>query len=89
MLDRQSAHFEDQLRPKPPWTTDKMPDDLMARLMRQIVPARLSVAQVDGTWKLNQNKPEPVRLAAAAAIEQSGLGTDRAGLAALMRDPPG
>lgn len=87
MLDRQSAHFEDQLRPKPPWTTAKMPPDAMARMMRQIVPARLDITTVDGTWKLNQNKPDAVRLAAAAAIESGGIGSGLADLAALMRDP--
>lgn len=84
MLDRQSAHFENQLRPKTPWITDKMPPDLLDRMMRQIVPARLTVTAIDGTWKLNQNKPDAARVAAAGQVAGSHLGMDTALLAALM-----
>ncbi len=87
MLDRQSAHFEDQLAPKTPWTTDKMPADLMDRFMRQIVPARLTVTAIDGTWKLNQNKPDAVRERAARFVAGSQIGMDVALLAALMLAP--
>jgi len=83
LLDLQSAQFESRL-PKTPWTSDKMTDGLMERMMRAIVPARLTITDVDGTWKLSQNKPEPVRLAAADGVEAAG---DLA-LAALMRTPP-
>ncbi|MGZ9809267.1 FMN-binding negative transcriptional regulator [Pseudoroseicyclus sp. H15] len=79
-LDRLSAEFEARLAPKPPWLTAKMPPDLLARMMRSIVPVRLRVAEVDGTWKLGQNKPEPARLSAADQIGGA--------LGALMRDPP-
>jgi transcriptional regulator len=88
VLDRQSAEFEARLQPKRPWTTGKMPPDLMERMMRQIVPARMEIATVDGTWKLNQNKPDDARKAAADAVERHGIGSDTALLASLMRDPP-
>jgi transcriptional regulator len=88
MLDRQTAHFEDQLVPKTPWTTGKMPSDLRERMMRQIVPARLTVTQVDGTWKLNQNKPDDARLRAARHMAGAPIGSDVALLAALMLAPP-
>ncbi|WP_375687685.1 FMN-binding negative transcriptional regulator [Pseudooceanicola sp. LIPI14-2-Ac024] len=84
LLDRQSAEFETRLLPKTPWTSDKMTEGLMDRMMRAIVPARLAVAEVDGTWKFSQNKPEDVRMAAADGVEAAG---DPA-LAALMRTPP-
>jgi transcriptional regulator len=87
MLDRQSAHFEDLL-PKAPWTTSKMTPDVLDRMMRQIVPCRLTLTDVQSTWKLNQNKPDDVRLRAADGMEASGLGVDTGTLAALMRDPP-
>lgn len=85
LLDVQSAHFEDQLRPKTPWTADKMDADALGRMMRQIVPCRMSVADVDGTWKLSQNKPDAVRESAAGGVAAFGLGSDLAALAALMR----
>ncbi|MEP2641535.1 FMN-binding negative transcriptional regulator [Roseobacter sp.] len=84
-LDRLAAFFEDRLLPKPPWMTTKMTDGVMDRMMRAIVPCRLVIADVDGTWKLNQNKPDDVRLRAADHIEAYGQGTDHAVLAALMR----
>ncbi|KRS13538.1 negative transcriptional regulator [Roseovarius atlanticus] len=89
LLDRQSAHFEDQLLPKAPWTSDKMTPDVMARMMRQIVPCRMRVDEIHGTWKLNQNKDDDVRLRAAEAVEASGIGVDTGALAALMRDANG
>ncbi len=88
MLDRQSGHFETLLLPKTPWTTPKMTPDVLDRMMRQIIPCRLTLNDVQGTWKLNQNKPDDVRLRAADAMAQSGIGTDTAALATLMRDPP-
>jgi transcriptional regulator len=85
LLDRQSAFFEDQLQPKTPWTTDKMTPDVLDKMMRQIVPCRMTVTDVDGTWKLSQNKPDPVRLRAADGVNAFGIGTDLGVLSALMR----
>ena len=85
LLDRQSRHFEEQLEPKPPWTTSKMTPEVLESMMRQIVPCRLTIEAVDGTWKLNQNKPDAVRLRAADHVDAFGLGIEMAMLAALMR----
>jgi transcriptional regulator len=76
-----SARFESDLAPKKPWTIDKMSDGVMDRMMRMILPYRMTIASVDGTWKLNQNKPESQRMGAADALEQHGA----AALATLMR----
>jgi transcriptional regulator len=89
MLDRQSTAYEDRLAPKRPWTADKMSAGALDRLMRSILPFRLHVERIDATWKLNQNKPEAARLAAAEAIARSEIGQETAALARLMRDPPG
>jgi transcriptional regulator len=88
LLDRQSALFEARLSPKPQWKAGKMTPDVLERMMRQIVPCRMRVDQVEGTWKLNQNKPDAVRLSAARNIESAGLGVETALLAAMMRDVP-
>ena len=85
LLDRQSKHFEDQLAPKPPWMTDKMTPDVLEKMMRQIVPCRMAIKGVDGTWKLNQNKPDAVRLQAADHVDAYGMGIETRLLAALMR----
>ena len=85
LLDRQSAHFEDQLLPKPPWTPNKMSAGVMDKMMRQIVPCALRIERVDGTWKLNQNKADDARVRAADHIEQHALGSEAATLAQSMR----
>ncbi len=69
ILDRLSDQFEARLAPKPIWKTDKMPAEAMDRMMRMIVPIRMSIESVDSTHKLLQNKPESARLGAADAIE--------------------
>ncbi|MBV0913623.1 FMN-binding negative transcriptional regulator [Anianabacter salinae] len=88
ILDEVSDHFETRLAPKPVWKTAKMPGDLMAKMMRTLVPLRLHIETIEGTWKLNQNKPDAVRLSAADHVAADGLGTDTATLADLMRAPP-
>lgn len=88
MLDMQSAHFEDKLLPKPQWRTAKMTPDVLDKMMHQIVPCRLTVTQIKGTWKLSQNKPDDVRLRAADRIETSTTGVETQALAHLMRHPP-
>ncbi|AXT27808.1 FMN-binding negative transcriptional regulator [Ruegeria sp. AD91A] len=83
LLDRQSAFYEKRLLPKAPWVTGKMSDDALARMMRMIVPCRMQVEDIQGTWKLGQNKPDDVRIAAADQVA-SGFGNETGQLAALM-----
>lgn len=85
MLDRLSAHFEEHLLPKQPWTTAKMSDGVMDRMMRAIQPFRFDVSDIQGTWKLGQNKPEDVRIAAADHVSAYGIGQEIQTLSALMR----
>jgi len=85
LLDRQSALFEERLLPKPPWTITKMSPEVLDRMMRQIVPCVIRVDEIDGTWKLGQNKPAQARQGAADRLDASGLGQEPRLLAALMR----
>lgn len=85
LLARQSAAYEARLAPKPPWTMDKMSAETRARFLRMILPFRLAVDSVEGTWKLGQNKDAEVRRAAAGALPD-GFGSELARLAALMDD---
>jgi transcriptional regulator len=84
LLDRLSAHFEARLLPKKPWTSDKMAEGVMERMMRGIVPCVMRVSDLQSTWKLGQNKPEDARAGAAQGLEGQG----NAALANLMRNPP-
>ncbi len=86
MLDRQSAAYETRLAPKTPWTTSKMTPEALERMMRQILPFRLHIDDIDGTWKLNQNKSDDARLRAADAVS-GGIGNELDILADLMRTP--
>lgn len=87
-LDALSARFEEELRPKAPWRTSKVAPDRLASMMRAIVPVELTVDTVDGTWKLNRNKADEVRLRAAAHMGTEGFGQEVALLATLMQSPP-
>lgn len=86
MLDRQSAAYEARLHPKPAWTLDKMSDDALERMMRMILPFRLTIRDIQGTWKLGQNKSDGVRLAAAHALLPGGIGMELEVLSQLMKD---
>ena len=85
-LDRLAANFEARLAPKTPWKADKMTPDVLARMLRQIVPVEMTIETVDSTFKLNQNGAASSRLGAAAALAEGGTpGMETGVLAALMR----
>ncbi|PJF10073.1 FMN-binding negative transcriptional regulator [Pseudorhodobacter sp. MZDSW-24AT] len=83
-LDAISALQEARLLPKPPWTSAKMTPGAMPRMMRMILPFQLRITDMQGTWKLNQNKPPEVRARAAAALRARQGQTDGARLADEM-----
>lgn len=87
MLERQSAAFEAQLTHKRPWTMNKMSANTPERMMRMILPFRLTITHIDGTWKLNQNKDDAMRLKAAEQVKKS-IGSEKDALADLMKTPP-
>lgn len=87
ILVRQSAAYEARIDGKAPWTFDKMTPEVVTKMERMIVPMRLELDTIDGTWKLGQNKDDPVREAAAAQMH-TGIGQELAEVARLMRDPP-
>lgn len=87
-LDALSAEHEGRIAGKPPWTSAKMTEGAMPRMMRMILPFRFTILSVEGTWKLNQNKPPVLRARAAAALAAAALaGGDPAAqaIAALMQ----
>lgn len=87
LLDRLSAYFEANLLPKPPWTRSKMSEGSFERMLRMIAPFRLTIDDVQGTWKLGQNKPAEVRKAAADQMAAYGFGSEAREVAALMHSP--
>lgn len=84
VLERLSEQFEQRLLPKKPWVTDKMDQSIYTRMLRQIVPVAMSVTDIDGTWKLSQNKPDSARAGAISGIGEHGIGSETAWLAEQM-----
>lgn len=82
-VDALSAEHEERIAGKRPWTSAKMSEGAMPRMMRMILPFRFHVASVEGTWKLNQNKTPEIRARAAEALSQGDARAQE--IAALMR----
>ncbi len=85
-VDALSAEHETRIAGKRPWTSAKMTEGAMPRMMRMILPFRFRVTSVEGTWKLNQNKTPEVRARAAEALSQGNASAQE--IAALIRDLP-
>jgi len=81
-----TASMEERLAPKKPWVSDKMDQEAYERMLRQIVPVKMSISKIDSTWKLNQNKADEVRLKAADAVSENGIGSELDWLSQMMRD---
>ena len=82
-VDALSAEHEGRIAGKRPWTSAKMTEGAMPRMMRMILPFRFRIASIDGTWKLNQNKALEIRARAAEALSQGGASAQD--IAALIR----
>jgi len=83
LLDDLSATQESRL-PKTPWTTDKMPPELVDKMCKAIVGFELPIAELQGKWKFDQKKSADDRAGAVAALEELG-GESRRAVAATMR----
>ena len=79
-----SDQFEARLAPKPVWKSSKLGDGVMDRMKRMILPFRLNITAVDGTWKLNQNKTPAARAGVILALDAQGGA--QAEIARAMRD---
>ncbi len=86
ILERLSEDMERRLLPKPVWSLHKMTEGVFERMCRQIVPVTMQVGQIEGSWKLSQNKPEGVPQRAAQNLTRDGFGTEVRKLADLMND---
>ncbi|MEO0729063.1 MAG: FMN-binding negative transcriptional regulator, partial [Pseudomonadota bacterium] len=68
--DELSAEFENRLRPKRPWTSDKMQPARRDAMRRGIVGLSMTIKHVAGQAKLNQHKSEADRIAVAKALSE-------------------
>ena len=85
-VDALSAAHEARIAGKRPWTSAKMTEGALPRMLRMILPFRFRVTSVEGTWKLNQNKDAAWRIRAATALAGGDAGAQA--IAALMRALP-
>lgn len=83
MLDDLSTSQEERL-PKTPWTTGKMPPDLLDKMCNAIVGFDLPITELLGKWKFNQKNSADERGGVVAALEDLG-GEANAAVAATMR----
>jgi len=83
-IDTLSAKFENRLLSKQPWTSAKMTAGRLDAMKKAIVGLVMTVAEVEGSFKLNQHKSEADYAAVAGALgAQSEAGAQQ--IANLMR----
>ena len=84
-IDTLSAKFENRLAPKKPWTSAKMTPGRLEAMKKAIVGLVMTVVEVEGSFKLNQQKSEADYAAVAGALAaQPDTGSQQ--IAGLMRD---
>ena len=69
-VDALSAKFEAWLVPKRPWTSAKMTAGRLEAMKKAIVGLSMAVEEVEGSFKLNQQKSEADYAAVASALMQ-------------------
>lgn len=85
MVNALSDLFEARLLPKAVWKSSKMTEGVMARMLRMIRPFRLTITEVEGTWKLNQNKTAAARAGVIDGLQAHAGVPPEGALASLMR----
>jgi transcriptional regulator len=85
MLIDLSADQEKRLRPKPPWTIDKVPENKMGALLDAIVGFSVSFETLEGKFKLSQDKKSEDFAGVVAALEATEEAGSRS-VAGAMRD---
>ena len=84
LLDDLSASQENRL-PKKPWTTDKMPPELLDKMCNAIVGFEFPIAELQSKWKFNQNRGADDRAGVTDALVALG-GEANLAVAATMRN---
>jgi len=84
LLDRLSAAHEDQLAPKPAWTSAKMDPARLDAMMRAIVGFAIDNPRFSGAIKMGQNKLDRERRGAIAALRALGKQAEADEMEALL-----
>jgi transcriptional regulator len=83
LIDRLTAAHEAAM--PQPWSVDDAPAPYVAAMLDAIVGFTLTIARIEGAWKLSQNKSAEDKAGVAAGLASSG-GETRAAVAALVAD---
>jgi transcriptional regulator len=83
LLDDLSHAHESRL-PKSPWTLDKLPAELVEKMCRAIVGFELPISEIQGKWKMDQNRADADRAGVVAALDSLD-GEERRAVADTMR----
>ncbi len=81
-LDDLSASQESKL-PKTPWTTAKLPQEHYARRRRAVAGFAMPIEQIEGKWKMNQDREASDREGVISELKQLG-GDSRLAVAKIM-----
>jgi transcriptional regulator len=84
-LDVLSAKFESWLAPKPPWTVAKVSAGRQEMLKKAIVGLKMTVEEIEGSFKLNQHKSDADHMAVANALAKQDDPASRQ-IAGVMRE---
>jgi transcriptional regulator len=84
-IETLSAKFENRLLPKKPWLSSKMTTGRLDAMKKAIVGLTMTVAEVEGSFKLGQQKSEADYASLAGALA-SQTDADAQHIAQLMRD---
>ncbi|PRD41020.1 transcriptional regulator [Phyllobacterium phragmitis] len=68
-----------------PWDVSDAPQEFIKKLTRAIVGLRMTVERLEGSWKLNQHKPDGDRQGVTAGLS-SEENSDSKSISALMRE---
>ena len=82
-IDTLSAKFENRLLPKKPWTSRKMTAGRLETMKKAIVGLVMTVEEVEGSFKLNQQKSDADFAAIASALGEGDA--DAKQISRLMR----
>jgi len=86
LLTDLSAEHEAALEPKQPWTTDKLDPKRFAMMRRGICGLEMHIDQLQGKWKMSQNRGAADRQGAIAELEQLADDSQAQHVAASMRE---
>ncbi len=71
-LEKLSAKFEERLLPKKPWLIGKVSPKRLDMLLHAIVGIEMKIESIEGSFKLNQHKPEADYVGTARALNAQG-----------------